>query len=388
MSVVRGGKALLRKRRNLAAAGLTEERWRREWESARLFLTADGEKDKAWGNETIRWNPDAGWLEIKLPGPLARLANQPHGRYRLSCPVRFSYRGNEVAAQAATGAIRYDISHDPVRGRWYIDASWKVAPAPAPSLDQLRAAPVLAADLNNGHLAAWALTPDGNPAGPPVTIPVDLAGLPASQRDGRLRAAISSLTRLARLRGCRAIVIEDLDFTDAREQGREQLWQPTRARSARAGLPAAGRGHPHRKVPGPPHPDGRQRRHLGDLDRPGLYLPLGPRALAHPTAGAGFPDPRQRPPRGRGGDRQACARPPGAATGRRDRRRPEDQPPESCPRAPMARQTTRDGRPREAKRQPPQWRKTATADRTRPPDQATQDRSGPRASQDYLSLAQ
>ena len=87
MSVVRGGKALLRTRNNLAAAGLTEDQWRREWESARLFLTADGEKDKAWGNETIRWNPDEGWLEIKLPAPLAHLANRPHGRYRLSCPV-------------------------------------------------------------------------------------------------------------------------------------------------------------------------------------------------------------------------------------------------------------------------------------------------------------
>src|SRR5260370_828973 len=53
-SVVRGGKALLRTRNNLAAAGLTQDQWRREWESARLFLTADGEKDKAWGNETIR----------------------------------------------------------------------------------------------------------------------------------------------------------------------------------------------------------------------------------------------------------------------------------------------------------------------------------------------
>ena len=84
--VVRGGKALLRKRANLAAAGLEEDRWRAEWESARLFLTADGEKDKAWGNETIRWNPDEGWLEIKLPVPLARLANRPHGRYRLSAP--------------------------------------------------------------------------------------------------------------------------------------------------------------------------------------------------------------------------------------------------------------------------------------------------------------
>ena len=52
--VVRGGKALLRKRGSLAAAGLTQEQWRAQWESARLFLTADGEKDKAWGNETIR----------------------------------------------------------------------------------------------------------------------------------------------------------------------------------------------------------------------------------------------------------------------------------------------------------------------------------------------
>ena len=130
VSVVRGGKALLRKRNNLAAAGLTQAGWRREWESSRLFLTADGEKDKALGNETIRWNPDAGWLEVKLPAPLAHLANRPHGRYRLSCPVRFSYRGAQAAAQAATGAVRYDISHDPARGRWYLDASWKVPPPP------------------------------------------------------------------------------------------------------------------------------------------------------------------------------------------------------------------------------------------------------------------
>jgi hypothetical protein len=111
---------------------------------------------QAWGNETIRWNPDEGWLEIKLPAPLAPLANRPHGRYRLSCPVEFSYRGDEVAAQAATGAIRYDISHDPARDRWYLDASWKAAPVPAPSLDDLRQAPVLAVDVNHGHLAVAA----------------------------------------------------------------------------------------------------------------------------------------------------------------------------------------------------------------------------------------
>jgi hypothetical protein len=116
VSVVRGGKALLRTRNNLAATGLTEAAWRLEWEAARLFLTADGEKDKAWGNETIRWHPGQGWLEIKLPTPLAHLANRPHGRYRLTCPVGFTYRGDEVAGQAASGAV---IVADPAyTSRW------------------------------------------------------------------------------------------------------------------------------------------------------------------------------------------------------------------------------------------------------------------------------
>jgi hypothetical protein len=244
VSVVRGGRALLGTRGHLADAGLTEGQWRREWEAARLFLTADGEKDKAFGNETVRWNPGEGWLEIRLPGPLAQLANRPHGRYRLSCPVGFSYRGGEVAAQTATGAVRYDISWDPVRDRWYLDASWRTSPGPAPALEDLRRTPVLAVDLNHGHLAVCVVTPDGNPAGPPVTIPVALAGLPASQRDGRLRAAISGLIGLARQRGCRAIVMEDLDFADARDQGRERHGsRPSRGARGRryralvAGLP-------------------------------------------------------------------------------------------------------------------------------------------------------
>jgi hypothetical protein len=116
VSVARRGRRLMRARLNLADAGLTEARWRDRWESSRLFLTADGEADKAWGNETIRWNPDERWLEVKPPAPLAHLANRPHGRYRLSCGVGFPYRGDEVAAQAATGAVRYDISRDPASG--------------------------------------------------------------------------------------------------------------------------------------------------------------------------------------------------------------------------------------------------------------------------------
>jgi hypothetical protein len=221
VSVVRGGKALLRKRASLTAAGLAQEQWRREWESARLFLTADGEAEKPWGNETIRWHPDERWLEIKLPAPLAGLANRPHGRYRLSAPVEFAYRSDEAAAQAASGAIRYDISWDPVRDRWYLHASWKTAPVPAPSLDDLRAHPVVAVDVNDGHLDAAVIAPDGNILGVPATIGVDLAGLPATTRDGHLRAAIAAIITTAKDHGARAIIIENLDFADARAEGRE-----------------------------------------------------------------------------------------------------------------------------------------------------------------------
>ena len=366
VSVARGGKALLRKRNNLAAAGLTQDQWRQDWESARLFLTADGEKDKAWGNETIRWNPDEGWLEIKLPVPLARLANRPHGRYRLSAPIAFSYRGDEVAAQAASGAVRYDISHDPARGRWYIDASWKAAPIPTAPLDQLRQRPVLAVDLNHGHLAAWAVTPDGNPAGPPVTIPIDLAGLPAATRDGRLRAAISSLIRLARRLGCRAVVIEDLDFSDAREQGRER----TGSRPSRG---QRGRGF-RRQVSG--IPTGKFGDRLIQMTSnaglavivvdPAYTSRWGCEHWLAPLQDHAYPVPASghhaaavvigRRALGHRARRKAGVTGGGQRTSRR----------RATPGAPAARRTARNGRPRQAQRQPPQWRKTATANRTRP----------------------
>ena len=246
VSVVRGGRALLRKRASLTAAGLTQARWRAQWESARLFLTADGEKDKPWGNETIRWHPDEGWVEVKLPAPLSHLANRPHGRYRLTCPAGFTYRGDEVAAQAASGAVRYDITCDPVRDRWYIDASWKTSPAPAAALDELRAYPVVAVDVNVGHLAVAVVTTDGNILRTPATVPLDLAAVPAATRDGRLRAAISTLLATAGEHGARAIVIEDLDFAEARSQGRERRGnRPSRGRRGRgfrraiAGIPTA-----------------------------------------------------------------------------------------------------------------------------------------------------
>jgi hypothetical protein len=235
--------------------GLTEAEWREQWDAARLFLTADGEAGKPWGNETIRWHPGEGWLELKLPGSLSHLANRPCGRYRLSCPVAFSYRGDEVAAQAATGAVRYDIALDPASGRWYLDASWRTPARSAPSLGELRQAPVVAVDVNAGHLAVTVVTPDGNILGGPFTVPLDLTGLPAATRDGRLRAAISGLIATAK----RPQGAGDRDrgprLRPGPRGGTRAVRQPPLARQARPGVPTGRLKHPHRQIPGPPSPD-------------------------------------------------------------------------------------------------------------------------------------
>ncbi|MGW2939887.1 IS200/IS605 family accessory protein TnpB-related protein, partial [Streptomyces sp. NPDC001156] len=80
--VVRGGKRLLTTRHHLEAAQLTGHAWRRRWEASRWFLQADGESGKRFGNETIRVTPE-GEVSLKLPAPLAHLANARHGRYVL-----------------------------------------------------------------------------------------------------------------------------------------------------------------------------------------------------------------------------------------------------------------------------------------------------------------
>jgi hypothetical protein len=237
VSVCRGGRRLAKLRHAVDRDGvvLTEAAWRGRWHAARLFLVADGEAGKQWGNETIRVHPDEGWLELRLPTPLAHLSNTP-GRaptYRLTCSVGFSYRTAEWAAQAASGAVAYTIWLDPERDRWYLDAAWRLAASPIPSLDELRQHPALGIDVNSDHLAGWIVDPAGNPLGLPHTVPLRLEGLPASTRDGRLRAAITWVIRLAAQHGCRSIVVEDLDFADARQVGRETLGRGRRGKAFR-----------------------------------------------------------------------------------------------------------------------------------------------------------
>jgi hypothetical protein len=240
VSVCRGGLRLAKQRHSLDKAGISEEQWRDCWHAARWFLTADGDAQYPLGNGTIQVHPEQQWLELRLPAPLEHLANRPHGRYRLAAPVSFSHRKDEWAAQASSGAVRYDIKLDTAKRRWYVDASWRIKPVQPPPLEELRRQRVLGVDLNADHLACWPLDDSGNPIGQPYTIPLKLSGLPARTRDGRLRSAAADLVRLATSSGCQSIAIENLDFAEVRQIGRETLGRGRRCkrfRSIVSGIP-------------------------------------------------------------------------------------------------------------------------------------------------------
>ncbi|MFD8381118.1 hypothetical protein ACFV2X_21635 [Streptomyces sp. NPDC059679] len=243
-SVVVGGRRLAKTRHHLADAGITAGEWRERWDAARLFLTADGESGAPYGNYTIAVDPADGSVTIVLPEPLRHLANAPRGRYRLACTVTFHHRRAEwLDRVTANQAVRYDIVRDPGRGRWYLDASWSAAKSMLSSPQEIRAAGgyMLGVDLNADHLAAYVLDPHGNPVGEPVTVPLELTG-PASRRDGRLRAAVASLIRTARMHGCMGIVVENLGFADARQTGRETMGRGRCGKAFRrtvAGIPTA-----------------------------------------------------------------------------------------------------------------------------------------------------
>src|SRR5262249_12116941 len=158
--------------------------------------------------------------------------------------VTFHHRREEwLDRVGANQAVRYDIVHDPVRGRWYLDASWSTPGTVLPTPDQLVATGVrlLGVDLNADHLAASVVDAHGNPVGQPITIGTDLTG-PASQRDGRLRAAVSHLLDLAHRHGCAGLAIENLGFHDARTTGRETMGRGRKGKRFRrtvAGMPTA-----------------------------------------------------------------------------------------------------------------------------------------------------
>jgi IS605 OrfB family transposase len=234
--VVRGGKRLAGTRHHLDEAGLSEEQWRAKWEAARWFLAADGESGKRFGNETIRITPD-GDVSIKLPVPLAHLANASHGRYVLSARVKFAYRRDEWADRiAGNRAVAYRIHHDVDRGRWYVTASWQRPPLTSVPLEAALARGVVGVDTNHDHLAAWRLDVHGNPIGAPRRFAFDLSG-PADHRDAQIRHALTRLLHWTKHCGVAAIAIEDLNFEQ--EKTREKHGRRKRFRRLISRFPTA-----------------------------------------------------------------------------------------------------------------------------------------------------
>ncbi|MET7355274.1 IS200/IS605 family accessory protein TnpB-related protein [Streptomyces avermitilis] len=232
--VVRGGKLLAHTRQHLDTAQLTESVWRGRWEAERWFCQADGESGKRHGNETIRISPD-GEMSIKLPAPLAHLANAPHGRYVLACRVAFAYRGGEWADRVeANRAIAYRIHLDTGRDRWYVTAAWQIPPTPTLPIEAALAHGVIGVDMNADHLAAWRLDTHGNPTGSPRRFFYDLTGT-AACRDAQVRHALTRLLHWAKTCGVKAIAVEDLDFTA--EKTREKHGRRKRFRQLISGMP-------------------------------------------------------------------------------------------------------------------------------------------------------
>ncbi|WP_433509160.1 IS200/IS605 family accessory protein TnpB-related protein [Nonomuraea sp. CA-143628] len=232
--VVRDGKRLLTTRHHLAAAQLTETQWRERWQAERWFLQADGESGKRYGNETIQLTPD-GQVSIKLPAPLAHLANAGHGRYVLAARVCFAHRGQEWADRVeANRAVAYRIHLEVARGRWYLTASWQHQPTTIIPLQAALAGGVIGVDTNADHLATWRLDGHGNPIGNPRRFGYDLSDA-AGHRDAQVRHALTRLLHWARECGVAAIAIEDLDF--AHDKTREKHGRNKRFRRLISGMP-------------------------------------------------------------------------------------------------------------------------------------------------------
>ncbi|MFE2094263.1 IS200/IS605 family accessory protein TnpB-related protein, partial [Streptomyces sp. NPDC059460] len=232
--VVRGGRRLLNTRNHLTEAGLTEEQWRQRWEAERWFIAADGESGKRFGNETIRVTPD-GEVSIKLPVPLAHLANAGHGRYVLTSRISFAHRGAEWADRiTANRAVAYRIHLNVDRGRWYLTASWQRPAVKTIPLETARARGMIGVDTNADHFAAYHLDRHGNPVGGPHRFPYDLSGT-SGHRDAQIRHALTRLINWAKRVGVAAIGIEDLDFTT--EKTRERHGRRKRFRQLISGIP-------------------------------------------------------------------------------------------------------------------------------------------------------
>ncbi|MGY5036049.1 IS200/IS605 family accessory protein TnpB-related protein, partial [Streptomyces sp. 900116325] len=308
--VARGGKRLLNTRHHLTEARLTEDQWRERWEAERWFIAADGESGKRFGNEPIRVTPD-GEVSIKLPAPLAHLANAQHGRYVLASAVAFAHRGAEWADRITTNrAVAYRIHLDTERGRWYLTASWQRPAIQTIPLETARARGMIGVDTNADHFAAYRLDRHGNPVGDPHRFGYDLSGS-VGHRDAQIRHALTRLINWAVRAGVGAIGIEDLDFTGEKTRekhgGRKRFRQliscmPTAklkgrlvSMAAEQGLSIVAVDPAHTSMWGAQHwqkPLTTPHRKMSRHDAAGIAI--GRRALGHPVRRRTAPPPHDR----------------------------------------------------------------------------------------------
>jgi IS605 OrfB family transposase len=179
---------------------------------------------------------------------LEHLANAKHGRYVLSGTATFSYRADEWVARITGGqSVSYAIFRKPGRAGRYLTASWATQPQASGVVngsldaDVFASGPVVAVDLNDGHLALRRLDEHGNPVGKPARIDVDLSGT-STRRDAHLRHANTRLIHYTLRHGIGTITVEDLDFADARTVGRETMGRGQRGKRFRktvASIPTA-----------------------------------------------------------------------------------------------------------------------------------------------------
>ncbi|OBA78301.1 hypothetical protein A9W99_24600 [Mycobacterium sp. 1164966.3] len=247
--VVEGGKRLATTRHHLEDAGLSVDAWRDQWAAARYRISANGSPDEPFGNLTITVTP-AGEVSVRLPKPLEHLANAARGRYVLSCPAVFAHRSQQWEERITSGnSVSYTITRKPGRSGRYLTATWSVPSSPSSvghddqsdDGDGCASGPLVAVDLNDGHLALRRLDSHGNPIGAAHRIDIDLTGS-TSRRDAQVRHAITGLIHYAQRYGLATIAVEDLDFTDARTTGRETMGRGQRGkrfRRAVSGIPTA-----------------------------------------------------------------------------------------------------------------------------------------------------
>ena len=110
---------------------------------------------------------------LKLPTPLADLANAPTAGTPWPARVVFAHRGEEwadrvEANRAVAYRIHYDVRPGPlVRG----PPPGNARRSQTIPLERPRAGGVIGVDTNADHLAAWHLDLHGNPVGNPAASP-------------------------------------------------------------------------------------------------------------------------------------------------------------------------------------------------------------------------